>query len=456
MTNVTRSVALCAAIAFALHAISAEAGRVSRLCADVTGDGTVTATDALAGLLLAVEGGYVGEADVVPEGQSAAQADGIVTATDALVVLAASVVGGIPDCASNDAARAIVASASCDFTTGGIADVSVPDLAVVGHRIGATEADAVVRAIDGRVFAINRFGGSSVQELDPSEDLATLWRCSVGAGSNPHDFVLVAPNKGYVTRYDATSLVVVDPSVGPTCENFVIGSIDLAPYADADGIPEMDQMVLVGDRLFVSIQRLNRDDFFRPASSGALLVIDTNTDSVTDVVELEITNPFAETKGLVYDERSARIWIGGPGTLFSDLTDGGIESVDTVTLESLGVALDGGDVGGDLLDFVIVGSRRAFAIVADESFVASVVDVELETGQVSAPLLSSAQNVSDIELTADGKLWVVDRDCFDPGLRVFSIGSGEELTSEPVYSGLTPLSLDFVAADSGSINAARR
>lgn len=455
MTNVARSVALCIAIACATNAFSARAGSVSRLCADVTGDGTVTATDALAALLLAVEGGYVGEADVVPEGQSASEPDGIVTATDALVVLAASVAGAIPDCASNDMARAIVASASCDFTTGGIADISVPDLAVVGHRIGATEADAVVRVIDGRVFVVNRFGGSSVQELDPSADLATRWRCSVGAGSNPHDFVLVGPTKAYVTRYDATSLAVVDPSVGPGCEGFVTGAVDLSLYADADGIPEMDQMVLVGERLFVSIQRLNRDDFFRPSTSGALLVIDTNTDTVTDVVELEITNPFAETKGLVYDERSARIWIGGPGTLFSDLEDGGIESIDTVTLESLGVILDGGDVGGDLLDFVIVGSRRAFAIVADDSFMASVVDVDLETGNVSAPLLSSAQNVSDIELTADGNLWVVDRDCFDPGLRVFSIGSGEEKTSEPIYPGLTPLSIDFVA-DSGAVSAARR
>jgi hypothetical protein len=429
-----------------------------RLCADVTGDGYVTATDGLATLTLAVEGEYAGEADVVPQSQSEtepnAQPDGKVTATDALVVLTASVFGSIPDCASNDMGRAIVSSASCGFTTGGIADISLSDLAVVGHRIGATDADAVVRVIGDRIFAINRFDGSSVQEIDPNAGLATLWRCSVGAGSNPHDFVLATPTKGYVTRYDATSLVIVDPSVGPDCEDFVVGSIDLSSYADADGLPEMDQMVLVGDRLFVSIQRLDRDDFFRPGANGALVVLDTRTDTVTDVVELAISNPFVETKGLSYDERSSRIWVGGPGTLFSDLDDGGIEAVDAVTLESLGVLLDGGDLGGDLLDFVIVGSSRAFAIVADESFVARVVDVNLETGQLSAPLLSSSQNVSDIELTADGKLWVVDRNCFDPGLRVFAIGSGDEITAEPIYPGLTPFTIDFVA-DAVAVSAAR-
>ena len=57
-------------------------------------------------------------------------------------------------------------------------------------------------------------------------------------------------------------------------------SIDLSPWADDDGFPEMDQMVLVGDRLFVSIQRLDRTDFFRPTGKGALVVGDTTDDSV--------------------------------------------------------------------------------------------------------------------------------------------------------------------------------
>jgi hypothetical protein len=231
--------------------------------------------------------------------------------------------------------------------------------------------------------------------------------------------------------------------VGPSCAGFVTGTIDLSATADADGIPEMDQMLLVGDRLFVAVQRLNRDDFFRPATNGALVVIDTTSDQIVDTVELSISNPFVETKGLLYDARRDRILVGGPGTLFSELDDGGIEAVDATALVSLGVLLDGADLGGELLDFAMLGSERGYAIVADGTFVAHVVTIDLAGGVLGEPLLTSSQNVSDLELTADGRLWVVDRNCFDPGLRVFAVGSDDELTSAPIYPGLTPFNIDF-------------
>ena len=434
-------VAVLVVLACLAESRTSDAARVPGLCADLTGDGYVTATDGLGALTLAVDGGYDGAGDVAPKGAP----DGRITATDALVILGASLQDAIPRCALATVDRAVVSSASCDFATGGIAAISTSDLAVVAHRVGATDADAVVRVVGGRVFVVNRFDGASVQELDPAADFATRWRCSVGAGSNPHDIALASASKAYVTRYDATSLAVVDPSVGPSCKGFVVDTLDLSAYADADGLPEMDQMVLVGDHLFVSIQRLSRDDLFRPATNGALVVIDTRADRVVDVVELEIRNPFVETKGLLYDARTARILVGGPGRLFGDLGDGGIEAVDAVGRKSLGVLLDGGDLGGDLLDFAMAGSRRAYAIVADASFVARVLELDLDSGVVGNPLLASSQNVSDLEITEDGKLWVVDRNCFDPGLRVFSIADRDEITDAPVYPGLTPFTIDFVA-----------
>jgi hypothetical protein len=424
-------------VALALCALP-RAGVATVLCGDPTGDGYVTATDALAALAAAVDGSYDATLDVGTD------PDGRVTATDALVVLGASVSGIVPPCAAADRIAAVVSTASCDFATGGIASIQLADLAVERHVRGTVEPDAVVRVHDDRVFVINRFSGSSVQEIARDGSLSTLWRCSVGAGSNPHDFLLVDANKAYVTRYDAVSLAVVDPSVGPDCMGFVRGHVDLSPWADRDGLPEMDQMVRVGDFVFVTIQRLDRDDFFRPSGHGALVVIDVTTDSVVDVIELAISNPFVETKGLVYDERAGRILVGGPGRLFSDLADGGIEAVDPFARTSLGVLLDGAALGGDLMDFAMLGSRRGFAVVADARFVATLVEIDLERGVVGPPIVESSQNLSDIELSRDGRLWVVDRNCFHPGVRVFRVNGHSEVTEKPVYPGLTPFTLDFV------------
>jgi hypothetical protein len=91
----------------------------------------------------------------------------------------------------------------------------------------------------------------------------------------------------------------------------------------------------------------------------------------------------------------------------------------------------------------MLGSERGYAIVADETFVAHVVEIDLASGGTSTPLVTSSQNLSDIEATAEGKLWVVDRDCFNPGLRVFAIGTNTELTTDPIYPGLTPFNIDF-------------
>lgn len=410
------------------------------LCGDATGDGYITASDALMTLTAAVSGGYDAKLDVAAAGA----VDGHVTATDALVILGAAVAPLVPNCAAADERVAIVSAASCDFATGGLAAVDVDDFTVLERVIGSVEADSIVRVRDNRVFVVNRFSGSSVQEIDPDDALKTLWRCNVGAGSNPHDIVLIAPDKAYVTRYDAISIAIVDPSVGKSCEGFVRGYIDLSPWADADGIPEMDQMVRIGDRVFVAVQRLDRDDFFRPAANGALVVLDVATDAAIGTVELELTNPFTETKGLVYDAALERILVGGPGTLFSDLDDGGIEAVDPKSLASLGVLLTGADLGGDLSDFTMLGSSRGYAIVAAESFEASVIEFDLASGVSGGPLITSQQLLSDIEVTEDGHLWLADRDCFDPGLRVFDVATNQEITAEPIYPGLTPFTLDFI------------
>jgi hypothetical protein len=206
----------------------------------------------------------------------------------------------------------------------------------------------------------------------------------------------------------------------------------------------MEQSVLVGDRLFVALQRLDRKDFFAPAGNGALAVIDTNTDLLIGSVELELANPFAETKGLVYHEPSNRIYVAGPGTLFTDLEDGGIEIVDPDSMRSLGVLITGEALGGDLTDFVLAGTRRGFAIVADADFAATVIEIDLSAGAVTGSLIRSELLLSDVELAETGMLWLADRDCFDPGVRVFTIGAqwgAAEVTQRPIFPGLAPFTI---------------
>jgi hypothetical protein len=421
-------------------AVAAAPAHAFALCGDLSGDGYVTARDALSTLKLALAGEYAAAGDVFP-----AEFDQAITASDARVLLATAATSAIPACAAGNERAVVLTTASCDFVTGGVAEVDVASHAVVRHRPAVTAADAVVRQRDGRVFVLNRFGSNTVVELDPDADLRVSWECSVGSGANPHDIIVVEPGKGYVTRFDSTKLAIIDPSAGPGgCEGFLSGEVDLSAWADDDGFPEMDLMVLVGDILWVSIQRLDRNSFFRPGGFGALLAIDTSADQVVDVVELSIQNPLVETKGLFRDPHSGLIWVAGPGLLFSDLTDGGIELVDPQARASLGMLATGADLGGDLTDLVVVGDKRAYAIVATADFRVQLVEIDLAKRARGAVLAQNDSQMSDVELTERGELWLADRNCFDPGLRVFSVADNSELTGDPLNPGLGPFSLDFL------------
>jgi DNA-binding beta-propeller fold protein YncE len=420
--------------------LALQVSRAFALCGDATGDGRIRATDALLTLRAAVASTYDPELDVFPVDVT----DGMLSAPDATLILRAAASATIPMCAAADERVVALTTASCDFATGGVATIDVRSREVLRERPGVTKADAVIRKQGERVFALNRFGGNTVMELDPADDLAPLWTCSVGVGSNPHDIALAAPDKGYVTRYDSTNLAIIDPSAGPSgCDGFLRGTIDLGPWADDDGFPEMDQMALVGDTLFVVLQRLDRDSFFRPRANGAVVAIDTKTNTVTDVIELSIQNPFGETKGLYRDPHNGLLWIAGPGRLFTDLTDGGIERIDPTTRTSLGVLATGAQLGGDLTDLVIVGTSRAYALVAGENFRVSLVEIDLDKGTPVSVLATSDELLSDIEITESGELWLADRNCFRPGVRVFSIADNRETTTEPLGLALAPFTLVF-------------
>src|SRR5262249_44642385 len=151
-----------------------------------------------------------------------------------------------------------------DFQTGSFAVFPVLQPEAVARNVERIHSDAVARVHDGIVYVVNRLGGDNIQAIDPATGYATRWQCSVENGSNPHDIAFAAADKAYVTRYERATMMIVDPTTGADCARFVRGTVDLAAFADADGLPEMDQAVVIDGKLYVTLQRLDRRNFFRP------------------------------------------------------------------------------------------------------------------------------------------------------------------------------------------------
>jgi len=328
-------------------------------------------------------------------------------------ILALSLVAAAPALAS----RAYVVES--DFSTGSFSSTDA-GTKLPSCNVASAYSDARVRWYDGRVYIINRFGADNIEVLDGST-FALVRQFSVGNGANPYDIAFASPTRAYVTRYESTDLWIVDPTTGAHT-----GTVSLAGLADADGIPEMDHLEMVGPLLFVSLQRVDRNNGFAPTDSSLVAVVDTRTDLLVDCdaahagvqgILLPRKNPVTP---FVFDEPRTRLYLGCAGH-YGEL-DGGIVRVDPAGLVADGVIAREDSLGGDVLDIAWRDDQRAYAIVSDPLFNTSLIRWSPADGRRLETLYAPGGfSLADAEVTPAGdEVWVCNSSFGSPGLRVFS------------------------------------
>lgn len=359
-----------------------------------------------------------------------------------LLILAAAVLFPIvlatPVCAAQT--RAFVLTT--DFSTGALSTVNL-DTRAVTQDVEAVHSDAVARWYDGLLYVVNRFGQDNVQVIDPNT-LATIRQFSTGNGSNPQDICFLSPTRAYLSRYDVSDLLIVNPSTGAS-----LGVIALGAFADADGIPEMARMVRVGSRVFVAIQRLDRNGGFQPTDKSLVAVIDATADTVLDAdpvaagkqaILLAGKNPYT---AFAFDREGMRLLIGCAG-VYGEL-DGGIEYLDAVTLASGGYAITESALGGDVGDVAWHVAGHSYAIVSDAGSNTLLVSWSAITGQKLATVYAPGGfSLNDCELNDRGELYVCNSNFLAPGLFVFDVPE-DTLLAGPLDCGLPPYQVTFDA-----------
>ncbi len=325
-----------------------------------------------------------------------------------------------------------------DFTTGGLRAANVSPPAMLPGET-AVCSDTRIRWYNGRVWVINRFGCDNVQIVDPVT-LGTIHQFSTGNGSNPAD-VAFANGRAYITRYEMSSLLVMNPETGAT-----ITTINLAPFADADGIPEMDRMVRSGAFLLVSCQRLNRNHNFAPTDTSLIVVVDTRADTVFDVnpvlpgkqgIVLTGKNPVTP---FITEPGSDEVLIGCVGRF--GVLDGGIERIDPHQLKSLGFAISEATLGGDVNGVAWNSPTHSYAIISDASFNTALVSWNPTTGTKLADVYSPGGfSLADLALDDHAQLWVANT-----------------LIAGPLDTGLPPnqITLDHGTGDAAGVAPGHR
>jgi hypothetical protein len=411
-----------------LAALSAAPVDALDCASDCDGNGQVTVDEIVVAANVAL-----GETAVDDCTAADTNGDGQVTVDELITAVDAALNG----CAGQNTAFVV----ATDFETGSFGTVSFDDPPVITpvspQRI--LNSDAVARAFNGLVYVVNRFFGDNIQIIDPAQDFATTRQCLTGAGSNPQDIAFVDAEKGYVSLGGGTEVLVVDPSPSSDCSDFIRDRIDLAELADDDGKPELYLMAIVGDRLYVELQKLDQNNFFVPAENGSLAVIDTTTDAFVEEIVLTGQNPFGQTKGI--PTRNGALLVNQIG-LFG-VTDGGIERVDPVSGQPQGYIIAESDLGADIVDFVMLSDTVGYAVLSLPDFTNSVVLFDVDLREATATLISG-ESISDIELNDRARLFVAQRTLQNPGVRIFDTADNSEVTGAPLNLELPPFDIVFV------------
>jgi hypothetical protein len=330
-------------------------------------------------------------------------------------------------------------------------EIPPPRMADVSIEPVSTDPIAHYDPAEDMVFVINRFLADNIQIVDPNQDFATVGQYSVGNGANPHDIRLASSQKAYVSRFEWTTLLIVHPYSGDS-----LGTIDLSPFADSDGIPEMDRMEIVENRLFVTLNCIDHMTWL-PNGEGKVAVIDTDADTLVDCdpgtpgvqpIPLGLPNPYSELR---YDPCRGTLVVGCLGTWGT--LEGGVVAIDPASLQAATVITEA-QIGGDISDALISPTGKGYAIVLEpviwpDNF-ARLVEFDPADAAVVDTLYrqtsGQGSTLAAIEANRQYEIYLCDRDLMQPGIRIYDTVSDTLIARIDV--GVPPFDLEFVQAPS--------
>jgi len=313
-----------------------------------------------------------------------------------------------------------------DFESGAFSIVDT-ETREAARNVGLTHSDAVARVRGERVYVVNRMGQDNVTALDIDNGFRVAWQRSTEPGSNPQDIAFASDEKAYVTRLELPTVLVLDPRDGTP-----LGEVDCSAAADEDGIPEMSGAAVDDTHVLLAAGRLDRDDSYLPAANGALVVIDATRDVVEQVVELTGENPYGD----LYLHAPGSVLVAEVGRF--GVLDGGIEDIHWADGVAGGYVVTEEQLGGDVSAFVSAADEVLWVVVSDPSNVTSLVRFDRADGSVRTIVIGTGFTFSCLARVDDGTLVLCDRTRTAPGVRLFSLPDGVELTERPIDVGLPP------------------
>jgi hypothetical protein len=259
------------------------------------------------------------------------------------------------------AQTAVVAAGAADYSSGAHSIISVNPMggprAFQNNLLPTAVSDIITASFGEHFYRIERYKSDSVTKFHiaapqtPISQFSTL-DSPEQTSNNPHDMIFVSETKAYMPMFGNNAVWIVNPSATTQAE-FKVGELDISAYADSDGIPEAHQGIVVDGRLFLLIQRWDRDTSWTPSNIGYVAVFDVATDTEIDTGQdvagglPGIPMPIKAPNNILFLPETNTIYVSGAGRYpYGEPTGweytGGICVLDPATYY-VGQVLDDGD-----------------------------------------------------------------------------------------------------------------
>lgn len=352
---------------------------------------------------------------------------------------------------------AVVITRAGDYSSGAHSVVSESDNQVFSatNELVPTTSDLAIAAHGDYFYRIERYGNDNITKFAFADPQTIIWQYSTNdtnssVNSDPHAMIIASDTKAYVIRYNSNKVWIVNPSATSEAD-FKIGELDLSSYDDGDGVPDMENGLIVGNYLFITMQRLTN---YIPSSKAAYVaVFDITTDTEVDTgdrgdsvkgVPLTVKNPFSD---IVYSASENAVYVQGYGSFGysgEPKFTGGIEKINLGDF-STQVVLDDGDETtdpyGNIAAFAIVNPTTAYFVGSQDYMTQTLYKLNPATGvatPTSVASLTSTQ-LGRIQLDPKGRLWVAD--VANASIHILDPLADTEIDS--VYTQLVPIDIAF-------------
>jgi len=203
--------------------------------------------------------------------------------------------------------------------------------------------DNIIKSFAGKIFIINRtlskiliLNGSSLK-LEKEYNLT---------GSNPHDIAFINQSKAFVTFYGSDYIAIINPMTGTQTDTINIRQFN----AHNDAAADADQMQIVGDKVFITIQNQYNWSSINPK----IIVVNANTNAIIDTININgLTNP-NENKD--YCEATGKLYFAFTGNWY-DSEATGILEVDSVTHQTRVLCIGGQNNTDTMIDGAFTGVK---------------------------------------------------------------------------------------------------